>query len=217
MNGLSGSFAQKQIVGSDPQLQGTWPDKNLRQLCAEYHGVKGDFAYAAYSWLNETVFDGRIPTTLIQWALTPYGGCIGLTSAHVERPPVVTLHPAIWQPHGHGKGWSQCIPAGPRYTLDVVLHELIHVEVSYLMGGHGGKSSHDCVEWCESIMRAASRLKGTILELPPFKAAPTMRVRENGKQCRRTPAGCISMKDCSMWPHSLRMPPYYGSRYVPWS
>ena len=64
-------------------------------------------------------------------------------------------------------------------------------------------------------MRASERLKGTMLELPPFKAAPTKRRRENGQQVRRTPPGSISMAEIAQWPHAIRVPQYYGSREVP--
>jgi len=217
MSGLTGRSFAKQIAESDPQLQGTWAVEDLRLLCGEYHGEKGDFTYRAYQWLNQVVFDGKLPVTLFQWALTAWGGCLGQTHSPAEHPPVITLHPAIWQPHGFGKpgGWSRNIPYGRRYTLDVVLHELIHVEVDYLMGGHHGKSSHDCPEWCEAIMKAAQKLKGTMIEVPPFKAAPTKRVRENGKRRRRTPAGSITMDEISKWPHSIRVPDHYGAQEVP--
>jgi protein gp37 len=201
------------------QLRGTRPVADLRSLCADYHGEKGDFAYAAFAWLNETVFEDRLPVTLIQWALTSYGHCLGFTQnkKNENNPPVVTLHPAIWSPAGHGTGWSRTIPAGRRYALDVVLHELIHVEVNYLMRGRSGKSSHDCIEWCQAITTASQKLKGTMLELPPFRAAPTKRYRENGRQARRTPDGCLSMEQIAGWPHSVREPSYYGSRALPWS
>jgi hypothetical protein len=69
-------------------------------------------------------------------------------------------------------------------------------------------------------MRISERLRGTMLgEMREFKAAPTERVRikVNGKtkQVRRTPPGCLSMDECSRWPHTVRVPSYYESHDVP--
>jgi hypothetical protein len=201
-----------------PQLEGTWTADELGSLCTLYHAEKGAFAYRAYEWLNDIVFDGRLPVPLMQWALTAYGHCLGQTMPKPEQQPVITLHPAIWRRSwtNDAHGWAASITPGPRYTLDVVLHELIHVEVEYLLAGHHGKSSHDNPEWCGAIERASKRLAGTMLELPRFKAQPTKRIRQNRRQLRRTPEGCISMNDCCHWPESLRESSYYGAREVPW-
>ena len=159
----------------------------------------------AFDWLQVTVWDSQLPLTLLQWCLTPYGGCLGLTHSERTRPPVVSLHPAVWgQTHlSSNDCWAAKIPAGPRYSLDVLTHELVHVEVNYLRGGSTGKSSHDCPEWCAAIERVGARLEGTMLELPAFKAQPTKRFREEEHQRRHTPDGCISMPDCSRWPQEV--------------
>jgi hypothetical protein len=201
----------------------------LAQLCRHYHGDAGAFVYHAFAWANPAVFGNRLPIPLFQWALTPYGHCLGLTQPWNEtRPPVISYHPAIWTPSAR-HGTHRCQPeqdwscrlvalAGPRYTLDVVLHELCHVDVEYVRGGCGkrAKSSHDNPIWCAAIMEASARLRGTMLEVPAFTARPTIRRRTKGaRQQRVTPEGCLPMSAVSGWPHALREPGYYQSREVP--
>jgi hypothetical protein len=194
--------------------------ESLAALCADYHGRKGEFAYQAVRWLNAVVFGDALPVTLVQWALTPWGRCLGLTSSRGEAAPVIRLHPAIWEPRGAGlpSAWAARIPAGPRYTLDVVLHELLHVDVMYLRGGlpKGSHSSHDNPVWCEAVEIATSKLRGTLLELPPVIARPTRRLRTERGMHRRTPEGCLSMDDLCHFPHSQRVPDYYRARSTPW-
>ena len=204
-----------------PRVPALWDAAALEAICFGYHGARGRFAYRAFGWLNPVVFDEKLPLPLLQWALTPYGGCLGFTEPRVEDDRVITLHPAIWRAAGSTRGgWAARIAPGPRYTLDVILHELIHVEVESLLGGWRGRplgrSSHNNPWWCEAIERAADRLRGTLLELPAFVARPTvMEHQEDGRRLRRTPAGCLSMKDISRWPHSLRASCYYETRAVP--
>jgi hypothetical protein len=203
---------------SDPQLQGTLAPAQWIRLLDFYHGKKGGFVFAGYEWLNARVWDNTLPEPLLQWALTAYGHCLGFIEPSTQQPPVITLHPAIWDKShlSSDKGWAAQIPAGPRFTLDVVLHELIHVEVAYLRGGWmGGKSSHDNPKWCDAIERAAERLCGTMLEMQPFKALPTKRIRKDGHQLRRTPDRCLTMDECSRWPHSIREASCYGEQSVP--
>jgi hypothetical protein len=207
-------------------LRGTdrWCLADMEQFCEHYHGPKGRFAYAVYRWINRNVFDDRLPLPLCQWALTPYGGCLGMTrSASTQHlPPVITLHPAIWSrrflPCRDATGWAARITPGLRFTLDVVLHELIHVDVDYLRGGwreHGMKSSHDNPVWCAAIEAVAARLRGTLLEVPPFVSQPTRRLRVDGRQLRRPPDGCLPMDVVSRWPYAVRESDYFATQSVP--
>jgi hypothetical protein len=210
------------------QRKGTcdWDVTDLTDLCRLYHGPKGAFAYAAVRWCHEIAFAGTLPVPLVQWALTPYGGCLGNMRPDETAPPVITLHPAIWSSRfrlpSDRKGWAARIPAGVRYTLDVIVHELAHVDVEYVRGGPvvDGKiphSSHDNPRWCESTMAASARLRGTLLEVPGFVAQPTrrFRARKGAPMQRRTPEGCLPMADVARWPHSLRPHEYHRERTVP--
>ena len=47
---------------------------------------------------------------------------------------------------------------GLRYALDVLLHEMMHVAVQELYGGHSGSSSHNCREWIAECNRIAPML-----------------------------------------------------------
>jgi len=201
------------------QLQGSesWTLSELEDLCEQFHGDKGRFAYRAVRWAMDVVYDGdRLPVPLTQWALTAYGRCIGLTASTPELAPVVTLHPTIWDgPRDPNKPPAPC---GPRYTLDVVVHELMHVHVAYVCGAwRGGHSSHDNPVWCREIMRVSPKLG-----LPVFFAAPTVRRKVDcsdgvTRSKRLTPDGSIHMAGIAQWPHSLRAPGFYSSTEVPFT
>src|SRR4051812_37142924 len=108
---------------------------DLTRLCEDYHGEKGRFAYEAFAWANEAIYERRLPMPLIQWALTAYGKCLGLTHSEKEESPVITLHPQTWR-------------RGPLFALDVMIHELLHVYIRYVLGQWAkGKSSHDNDSW----------------------------------------------------------------------
>jgi hypothetical protein len=191
------------------QLRGTYTVGELSALCELYHRERGRFAYAAFAWANAHVYDDALPVPLIQWALTPWGHCIGHTVSRADTVPVITLHPMIWDLLPR----KLAIPSGPRYALDVIVHELLHVQVRYVRGAGGcGKSSHDNPVWAEEVVRLSPRIG-----LGPVQAAPTRRVRVEGRMLRRTPDGCISMDALSRWPLSLRPPGYYAERAVPFT
>jgi hypothetical protein len=182
------------------QLRGTYSVGELSALCELYHRERGRFAYAAVAWAAAHVYDDALPVPLIQWALTPWGHCIGLTEACPDTVPVITLHPMIWT-----GGRQRQVPGGPRYTLDVIVHELLHLQVGYVRGAGGcGESSHDNPVWAEEVMRLSPRIG-----LGPVQTAPTRRVHVNGRMLRRTPDGCLSMDELSRWPSSLRPTGYW--------
>ena len=198
---------------ADPIVAGYVPEdlNALQTIAAHYHGEKGDFSYAAFRWVNRTLFADQIPTTLIQWALTAYGRCLGYTQPEAERYPVITLHPGIW-----GPGPDRWHP-GPRMTLDTVIHECLHAYILYVIGQEKGHSSHDNPTWASECMRV-----GPLLALPAFKAAPTKRMwkadTETGenKYTRATPAGCIDMDALAYFPQSLRPNGYFQGTALPW-
>ena len=198
---------------SDPIVKGYVPEDldALQTIAAHYHGEKGDFSYAAFRWANHTLFADQIPTTLIQWALTAFGRCLGYTQPEAERYPVITLHPGIW-----GPGPDRWQP-GPCMTLDTVIHECLHAYILYVIGQEKGHSSHDNPTWANECMRL-----GPLLELPAFKAAPTKRMwkedTETGKETytRTTPEGCIDMDALAYFPQSLRPKGYFQGTQLPW-
>jgi len=57
------------------------------------------------------------------------------------------------------------------------------------------------------------------LDLPPFKAMPTVRRKDPiTKRMRRlVPEGCLPMGLVARWPHSLRDPSYFKGRAVPFT
>jgi hypothetical protein len=178
----------------------------LQEIAAHYHGPKGQFAYTAFRWANTTLFADRIPTTLIQWGLTAFGKCMGFTRGADQRYPVIMLHTSIWE--SDLEKWQP----GPRMTLDVVIHECLHAYIFYVIGQDASRhSSHDSREWAQECMRL-----GPLLGLPAFTAAPTKRIRENGRQLRRAPEGCLPMNALSTFPYSCRPPKYYEGTTVPW-
>ena len=192
---------------TDPVVAGYLPGDldALQTIAAHYHGDKGDFAYVCFRWVNATVFDHRLPTTLFQWALTPYGKCIGNTRSAAERYPIITLHPGIW-----GPGPEEWQP-GPRQTLDTVIHECLHVYMLYVIGQEKGHSSHDNPTWISECLRL-----GPLLGLPAFQAAPTKRTWVDGSYTRSTPEGCLEMAALSRFPSPLRPKGYYAGTALPW-
>ena len=179
----------------------------VADLCARYHGDRGGFAYAGIAWAQTHVYDERLPVPLVQWALTPYGRCLGFTAESViMADAVITLHPQIWR-------------RGPAYTLDVIVHELLHVYIRWVLGhtdyARGrGTSSHDNPIWAREVMRLSPRLG-----LPTVQASPTVRRRAGKTLLRVMPEGCLSRADLACWPHSLRPPGFYRTATLPfpWS
>ena len=182
----------------------------MRDTAVAYWSDLGAFVYDAYGWENSERFDNRIALPMIQVALTPHGGCIGMTNANVQRP-VITIHPSSW---GNPDAWGG-IPAGRRYVLDIVIHEMTHVSVQMTMQDHTEgvgpwKSSHDNPIWCEEVNRMSP-----LLGINGVKAAPTVRRRADGRMLRRAPDGCTPMSAVSRWPYSVRDPQYYRSEDLP--
>jgi hypothetical protein len=145
-------------VGRNGKLGMSFRDATL--IVAEHaYGAKGRWSYACFEFINHTYFAGRLPWPVIQWALTGHGRCLGLTRPHLSRPPVITLHPSLLGGSEKQNPWG--IPAswlGLAYAFDVMLHESIHVQVSYNLGGIQGKTSHNCPNWIGEVNRLAPLL-----------------------------------------------------------
>jgi hypothetical protein len=172
----------------------------VADLCTRYHGARGHFAYAALEWAQQHLYEDRLPLPLMQWALTPYGHCLGFTS-YKQTDAVITLHPRIWR-------------AGPMYTLDVIVHELLHVYIRWTLGHRSaiGNSSHDNAIWASEVMRLSPRLG-----LPAVRASRTVRRRAGKHLLRVMPDGCISRDQLATWPHSLRPTGFYQTSTLPFS
>lgn len=125
----------------------------------------GSRTYDEFDRINGAYFGGRLPTPLIVWALTPWGGCQGSTESDRSRPPLIVLHPALLGTGPKDNPWK--VPRawlGWRFAVDVLLHECIHVHINYVLGERGkGTSSHDCEAWIAEVTRLAP-----LLGLPPI-------------------------------------------------
>lgn len=131
-------------------------DAVFRQVAALRDRVAGRWAYAAFDFLNAAYFDGRLPTPLILWELTPYGHCVGDTRAAL--PAMIRLHPQVRK-----FDTPQGVPGA--VACDVLLHELIHVAVLALHGEDCGcdrrlatDSSHSDPCWLTEVTRIAPLL-----------------------------------------------------------
>jgi hypothetical protein len=131
----------------------------------------GEFAYVAFDHINATYFDGRIPETLILWQLTDHGHALGWCRSALDGPPIITLHPALIVPADDGSETKWHVPRhllGWCYAFDVLLHEMIHACVEYVLGGwehlkgqERGRSkwsSHNNPLWIGECNRIAAQI-----------------------------------------------------------
>jgi hypothetical protein len=133
-------------------------DAACRVVAGAHDGDYGVWSYQAFDYVNATFFGGALPTPLILWELTPWGGCLGLTRP--STPPLVRLHPGLLGGAGEEPPWG--IPRellGFAYVLGVLLHECIHVRVDSLGGWRGqGPTSHNNARWIAEVNRIAPLL-----------------------------------------------------------
>jgi hypothetical protein len=129
----------------------------LRLIGEHYHDRRGVWAYDVFGAINAAYFESKLPTPLIQWALTPHGHCLGQTMP--TRRPIVTLHPSLLggtesdDPWGFNPEWL-----GIAFAFDTLLHEAIHVSQHCLLGGGVGTSSHNNTAWMSEVNRIAPLL-----------------------------------------------------------
>jgi len=128
----------------------------MLQIAKQYHGEKGRWAYEAFGYINATYFNDQLPIPLIQWAITPHGGCLGHTQA---AKSVVTLHPSLLGGTEKKAPWG-IDPAllGYCYAFDVLLHECMHIGVEHVLGGYDGPTSHNNEQWVGEVNRIAPLL-----------------------------------------------------------
>jgi hypothetical protein len=90
------------------------------QIAEHFHGAKGRWAYEAFDFINSAYFGGKLPMPLIQWAITPHGGCQGLIKSSL-RDPVITLDPSLLGGTEKREPWG--VPdslLGACYAFDVL-------------------------------------------------------------------------------------------------
>jgi hypothetical protein len=163
-------------------------------------GDAGAFAADTWTGLNAAHFDGALHYHGIVFGLTPHGHRLG----HTTEMGRITLHPSLLDPRGDA--WSISAKLGERYAADVLLHEMVHAWL-FQHGGDGCEDGgHNTAEWCAEIVRITPALG-----LPAIKAAPVKTRRIDGKVERRELDGHLSRSDIAHWPHSLRLPGYYGT------
>ncbi len=179
------------------------------RLIAElYQGPAGLWAYEGFDYINATLFDHRLPQPFIQWAITPHGGCLGLT-AHAAQP-VITLHPALLKPQQKESPWGiDAALLGPRYAFDVLIHEAIHVSVKYVLGGATGPTSHNNPQWISEVNRLAPLL-GLDIEAGQSRTQRVPiegHVTATGKpqtRVQRITTGSVPFKAITRFPRAVR-------------
>jgi hypothetical protein len=192
-------------------------------------GGLGDFAYAAFEYINATFFDGRLPEPLILWDITNWGGCLGWTRSAEDGPPIIKLHPSLVMPVGTKSaalGWRP--PWGEHrlghcYAFHVLLHETIHVAVNYLLGGieaHPDFSkkwtSHANPLWVAECNRIAGIMGvDVVYDMKRYRRVPTGERTKTGKPATKVVFGCDG-PDPEHFPHNLPgTDDFYQAKQVP--
>jgi hypothetical protein len=151
-----------------PRFSGHLRDSCLT-IAQHSYGRKGVWAYETFAFINASYFADRLPWTHILWGLTAHGHCIAWASSARDksRPPIVMLHPSLLGGTEREDPWR--IPPewlGPSLAFDTLLHEAIHIHIDYNLGGHNGRTSHDCKRWVRQVNR-----KRAVRPYPPRAAA----------------------------------------------
>lgn len=192
-------------------------------IARHYDGAKGVWAYEAFEYVNHKFFDNKLPWPLIRWAITPHGGCLGLTRTGEDSPPIITLHPSLLGGTQKENPWG-VDPAllGVTYAFDVLLHESIHVSVRYLLGGATGPTSHNNPQWLGEVNRIAP-LIGLEPKAGVSKARRVTVTDGDGKPAskviRGVEADCYPFKTVATFPGGVRthlnQADYYLSKSLP--
>jgi hypothetical protein len=150
----------KGLVTSGSVLQGCHPDlaEALRIVARNYDGPRGVWAYDMFDTINATFFRGELPQPKIQWAITPHGGCLGLTRSGGALS-MIALHPSLLGGTEKPNPWGiDPVWLGELYALDVLIHEATHVAQRYLLGGGERPTSHNNTAWIAEVNRLAPLL-----------------------------------------------------------
>lgn len=199
-------------------------------VAEQCYGLKGTWAYDAFRFINESYFGKRLPYPHILWGLTAHGRCIAWasTARDKSRPPIITLHPSLLAATEKPEPWG--IPGdwlGPSLVFDTLLHECIHVHIDYNLGGHDGRTSHDCERWIRQVNRIAPLLEfqevcfgiSQTVRVPDPSAPRTARGKVATKVVRRG-TGTVPFAVGSGFPFSLRCylgiaDEYYRKKQLP--
>jgi hypothetical protein len=183
------------------------PVANIEDACRavaqHYHGALGVWVYQAFEWINAMLFFDELPYPLIVLGLTAHGKCLAWTRSPLAelKPPTILLHPSLWGGTERVDPWK--IPAdllGPRYALDVLIHESMHVSVAYRLGYAPTRreSSHNNPAWIAEVNRIAP-----LIGLPGVQAAMSIPKRV-GKKVQRMCDGNIPFSAAASFPHPVR-------------
>ncbi len=180
-----------------------------RMVAGQYHGAEGLWAYDEFDRINEEFFGGRLPPTLISWGLTAHGACVGMTHLSSERAPVITLHQSLLGGSKRTNPWGVSPRhLGSRFALDTLIHECIHVNIGYVLGGYEGPTSHNNPVWVAEVNRLAPLLgfEGV--------TATVSKTRRKGKQVfRGTADGAVPFEAVAGFPRGLRYHLKQAERY----
>lgn len=134
-------------VARHEALQGLDLGQAARALALARDDLRGAWAYAAWDDINHWAHRGRLPTPLILWINTEWGGCLGDAGrAQAGGLPLIRLHPGLL-PGPKVARWRDHTPwhidqqhRGYGYAYDVHVHESVHVRSLRLAAPSGERS-----------------------------------------------------------------------------
>lgn len=187
-------------------------------MAEHYYGAPGMIAYTVFDAINASFFGKELPWPLIIWGLTPHGRCLGLTTAVVSGPPLITLHPSLLRAGEKADPWNVDRSwLGVRFTCDVLLHECIHLAVAYrlkkldeIRGRIPTWSSHNNPYWISEVNRVAALMGFADVQAAmskPKRVPIPGRKTKRGKQAtrvQRVSEGNVPFESAAWFPHGLR-------------
>jgi hypothetical protein len=190
-------------------------DAACRLLARARDGGRGVWVYRAFDCLNQTYWDGRLPTPLILWLPTPYGKCLADTRACT--PGFIRLHPGLLARGAddeNGKTPWGYAPQHLGYGLayEVLLHECIHhaINSGLVSASRKGSTSHNNPAWVSEVNRLAPPLalpitaaRSSFKRVPDEGKPPTKRGTVATKPVRTT-TGTVPYGAVATFPYGVR-------------